>query len=221
MKKNIFNQNNILLTLLGLTIIYSFYSYFSGGLIYLLFQGELSEVVQQINEFGRFATIIFILIIALEVVVAPIPSILLYTAGGIIFGSVYGSIIILIGNILGSAIAYYLSKTLLREYFEKKIPEKQLTRFNKYVEKYGVYAIFLLRVNPLTSSDVFSYIAGLTKLRFWPFIIGTSLGLLPLIFIQAYIGEAILENQIALITFTIISIAYILVFVYFMIRKNK
>jgi uncharacterized membrane protein YdjX (TVP38/TMEM64 family) len=82
-----------------------------------------------------------------------------------------------------------------------------------------------LRINPLTSSDLFSYIAGLSKINFWKFLIGTGLGLLPLVYAQTYAGDALSSNPLLVNIFMGISAAYVIgftiIFIYAQMSKNK
>ena len=52
--------------------------------------------------------------------------------------------------------------------------------------------MFLLRVNPLTSSDIVSYAAGATSMPLRKLLLGTTLGMAPLCFLQAYLAEGLL-----------------------------
>ncbi len=211
---------SLLLTFFLLVAVAFTYSYTVEGLIYLIFQGETQQIVDYFSD-APFMVLLFILFVVLEVIfISIIPSVLLYTTGGLIFGTFYGSVIIWVGNVIGASACYFLSRTFLKDYFERKIPDKKLKKFNSYVEKYGFYAIFLLRLNPFTSSDVFSYIAGVTKLRFWPFIIGTSLGLIPLIIVTVFIGSDIIANNPYLTTlFLLGGLAYIGIVTYLFLKK--
>jgi uncharacterized membrane protein YdjX (TVP38/TMEM64 family) len=56
-----------------------------------------------------------------------------------------------------------------------------------------MWLILLLRINPLTSSDLVSYAAGLTGIPVWKVMIGTLLGMAPLCWIQAYLADGILR----------------------------
>lgn len=79
--------------------------------------------------------------------------------------------------------------------------------------------MFLLRINPFTSSDLFSYLSGLSKMKIKTFILGTGLGLLPMIFAQAYFGEAFVKSHPILYAVLVwISMVYLLVFVYLIWR---
>ena len=52
---------------------------------------------------------------------------------------------------------------------------------------------FLLRVNPLTSSDIVSYMAGAVGVPVWRVALGTFIGMAPLCYAQAYLAEQIFE----------------------------
>jgi len=85
----------------------------------------------------------------------------------------------LFGNVLGAVIAFFIARKYGRKLVEKKINKKLRKNFDKFTKKYGAFALFLLRLNPFTTSDIFSYMAGLTKMRIRTFIFSTALGLIP------------------------------------------
>jgi uncharacterized membrane protein YdjX (TVP38/TMEM64 family) len=57
------------------------------------------------------------------------------------------------------------------------------------VRERGVLVVLLLRINPLTSSDLVSYAAGLAGVRVWRVALGTTFGMAPLCYAQAYASE--------------------------------
>ena len=61
-------------------------SYIDHGFIYSLFEGDTESLTQFLNNFGIWSYLIFILLIVLESVFAPIPPLVLYIVGGTIFG---------------------------------------------------------------------------------------------------------------------------------------
>lgn len=187
-----------------------------------IYNSNTQSLADSFNSTGILGYFIVIFVVILEVVfIGIVPSIVLYAAAGIIYGGFKGSLIIWIGNIIGAAICFYLSKTYLKSYFEKKVSKKQLEKFNNYANKYGHYAIFFLRLNPLTSSDAFSYIAGMTQMKFKPFILGTSIGLIPLIWVSVYFGsEFITQSEIIRYIFIVGTIAYMILTIYFFTKKG-
>ncbi|MEE9525865.1 MAG: VTT domain-containing protein [Candidatus Woesearchaeota archaeon] len=206
-------------------LIWTIHSYFNHGIFYSLINSNTQEVLDYINSFGVFSLFIFVLIVILEVILAPIPPLILYIVAGLLFGGFYGGILVLLGNLIGAYIDFIIARNLFRKHVEKKIGQKLKNKFNRYFKKYGIISIFILRVTPLTSSDFVSYLAGLTNIRPIKFLVATTLGLTPLIFIQTYLGGGIIRNNPILVGITIFfSIIYLIIFLFLIIisglKKN-
>ncbi len=214
-------ENKFLVIALALIAFFLIFMYLRNGSVYAILS-DTNQIIDFVNSFGFMAILIFTILVVVEVVVAPIPSVVLYAAGGILFGTFWGGTAALIGNIAGAIIAFEIARNFLRKPFEKRVERSKLRKFDHFSKKYGGYAIFLLRINPFTSSDVFSYLAGLTKLRLKHLILGTALGLIPLTYLQAYLGEGFVKNNAILeLALIFLAIAYVVVFFYFMFKKNK
>lgn len=193
---------------LSLLIIYIFFSIKNQGLFYQIFNSDLSDMTNYIASYGKLAPLMLLILIIIEVVAAPIPGMILYVAAGTILGSFYGGLVSFIGNIIGSMICFYLAWKG-RTFFFKRTKSDMLETFDHYSLRFGGLAIFFLRLNPFTSSDIVSYLAGFSKMRFRQFIIGTSLGLLPITFISSYLGgEIITSHPILYKIFVFVSILY-------------
>lgn len=216
---NFIRKNYIIILIVLILILIFFLSYYSKGIVYSITKSDTNSVVEFINSFGNFSYVIFIFLVILEVVLAPIPALALYVAGGALFGTLLGSILTLIGNLIGALIAFFIARRLLRNFVEKSISPSARKKFDNFSEKYGGLALFFLRINPLTTSDIFSYISGLSKMKVRTFLIGTGLGLAPMILVQAYFGEAFVKSYpILYIVLVWISVAYLLAFVYLILR---
>lgn len=201
------------------------YSYFSEGIVFHLSNSDISEVTEFIDSFGNWAEIIFVLLVIIEVVLAPVPPLGLYLVAGILFGGFLGGFLTLIGNTTGAFIAFKIARRLGENFSKKHTNERIKKKFDKFFEKYGGISIFILRINPLTTSDLVSYLAGLTKIKTRTFVIATTLGLAPMIFVQTYFGEIFIKNNPILSAIVIfITILYIFVFLYLILKaisKNK
>jgi len=214
----------IFISILVIFSIWVVCSYFFGGLFHLLVTADVNAVVDFIKSFGFLAVVIFVLLVILECVLAPIPPFVLYVAGGMIFGAFIGGILTLIGNVIGATIAFLIARKYGRGIVEKKINPVIWEQFDKFSQKYGGWALFLLRLNPFTTSDLFSYLAGLTKMKLRTLIISTSFGLIPLIYIQTYLGEFFIKDSpILWLIFLIVCLIYLAVFLYglwYLIKKR-
>ncbi len=182
--------------LIGL-MVFVVYSYFSGGIINIIFQDNISteEKLPLIKDYflswGTLAPLAYTIIVTIEVIVAPVPGALLYIPGGIIFGGLIGGSTALLGNVLGAGIACQIMKTLGKPALESHFNMDSLKKYDSILNKRGIWIILFLRLNPFTSSDFVSYAAGLSPMPIWKVMLGTFIGIAPLCYIQSYFAENI------------------------------
>ncbi len=183
------------LVLAGWTV----WSYFSGGIIAILLApgksaaDKVAAIQGYFDSFGIIAPLVYVAIVTIEVVVAPIPGLMLYAPGGMVFGGFLGGLLSLVGNTLGAGIACQLIRTLGGKRFTAWLEQGRLKLYHERLSRSGLWLILLLRINPLTSSDLVSYAAGLTGIRVWKVMVGTLLGMAPLCWAQAYLADGILR----------------------------
>lgn len=215
-----FFKRNWIIILLVVVLCFLFcYSYYTQGIVYSVADSDEDAIINFVNSFGVFSYIIFVLLTILEVVFAPIPPLALYVAGGALFGTFFGGLLTLMGNLIGAGIAFWIARRFGRRFVEKRVDLKIRQKFDKFSQKYGVFSLFLLRVNPFTTTDLFSYLAGLSNMKLGKFLLGTGLGLAPMIFAQAYFGETFVNKYPILYAVLIwLSVVYLLIFIYIIWR---
>ncbi len=215
-------ENRYFLILLIFLIIFISYNYFSRGIIYDLANNDLNGLITYVQSYGSLSWLIYVLIVIIGILLAPFLGAIVNASASILFGPLFAFILTLIGNFIGSSLAYLIAKRYAGFYFERLIGEKKLARFQKYSEKYGAFVLFILRLNPLTSSDLFSYLAGLIKMPYKKFIISTILGIIPMMVIVSYFGNSFVkENSLVKLLFLIITLTYILFFLYAFYKFGK
>ena len=151
-----------------------------------------AEKVTAIRAFfgglGPWAPLAYFLFVVVEVIVAPIPGAMLYAPGGLIFGGFTGGILSLAGNTTGAGISCWLIRTLGGERLNRLVDADTLASLQEKLRRRGFLVVLLLRINPLTSSDLVSYAAGLTRIPNWQLMLATMLGMAPLCFAQSYLS---------------------------------
>lgn len=218
-EKGFLREHWLIISIIFVFFFWMIYSYSSKGIFYSLTNSETGSIINFINSFGFFSWIVFMLLVILEVVLAPIPPLVLYITGGFLFGALFGGILTLIGNLIGAAIDFFIARKYGRNFVAKKMNRNLKKKFDRFSKKHGGFSIFFLRINPFTSSDLFSYLAGLSKIKFGSFILGTFFGLIPMIFLQTYFGGIFAkENNLISVIIIILSILYLIVFVYLIIK---
>ena len=154
---------------------------------------KVSRVKEFFESYGHAAPAMYFLLVAIEVVVAPIPGTMLYAPGGVVFGGFWGGLLALAGNVAGAAVACQLVRILGPAVSDRVAQRESITALQERLARHGVLVVFLLRINPLTSSDLVSYAAGLTRMPVWKLCAGTALGMAPLCWAQAYMADGLLS----------------------------
>jgi uncharacterized membrane protein YdjX (TVP38/TMEM64 family) len=179
--------------------VWAVWSYSSGGIIALLLTpgrsaaDKVAVIQEYFRSYGILAPLAYVGIVTIEVVVAPIPGLMLYAPGGMVFGGFWGGLLSLLGNTLGAGIACQLIRVLGGQRLSSWLEQGRLKMYHERLSRSGMWLILLLRINPLTSSDLVSYAAGLTAIPIWKVMLGTGLGMAPLCWAQAYLADGILR----------------------------
>jgi uncharacterized membrane protein YdjX (TVP38/TMEM64 family) len=124
---------------------------------------------------GMWAPLFFILVYTLGICLF-VPASLLTALGAVIFGAYLGFFYVWIGAMVGSSAAFWIGRTLGREFAASMIGDR-LRKYDDAIERNGFATVLYLRLiySPFT---VMSFGMGLTKVRFWDYFAGTGLGIL-------------------------------------------
>jgi uncharacterized membrane protein YdjX (TVP38/TMEM64 family) len=179
---------------LGVLGALSWWSYASGGFIFALAQttrpdtDSLAVLRAYLASWGALAPAVYVLFVIIEVLVAPIPGTVLYAPGGAIFGGFLGGSLSLAGNVIGAGVACLIAR-FWEQPIARSLDSVRLRSIQNAVAARGLWLILLLRINPLTSSDLVSYAAGLVGVPVWKVVVGTLVGMAPLCYAQAYLAD--------------------------------
>lgn len=144
-----------------------------------------------VEEQGAWGPIVFILVMAISVLFAPIPNIPIFIAAGLAWGTILGTAYSLTGMMLGSVAAFYVSRYLGRRHLPRLIGRKAASRLDNLVEDFGGRVVFWARMLPVVNFDWISFLAGMTSIRFWPFFVYSLLGMLLPTFVGVAAGEGL------------------------------
>ena len=128
-----------------------------------------------LDSAGFWAPLFFMLIYALGVCLF-VPGTLLTGLGAAIFGAYWGFLFVWIGAMLGSSAAFFIGRTLGREFAASLIGDK-LKKYDDAIERNGFATVLYLRLVyfPFTPMN---FGMGLTKVRFRDYFFGTALGII-------------------------------------------
>lgn len=132
-----------------------------------------------VASFGALAPIAYILIQAMQVVIAPIPGHIVGFVSGYLFGTVNGTLYSLIGTAIGSAIAFSLARRFGRPFVERTIHPDTLDLFDDFVGEYGRMALFAVFLIPGLPDDALCFVGGLTRIPVWQLVVISVVGRFP------------------------------------------
>jgi len=198
-----------LLTLISGLLIYVSILY-SPTIIYLISSPENFQTF--IASYGPEGVGIYILFQMLQVIIAVIPGELIQVAGGYIFGFWPGTFYSMIGITLGSMSAFFLARTLGYPLLWLFFDDTQLERFAFYLNssRAGV-TTFLLFLIPGLPKDMLTYLAGLTPIVPFNFLILAMAARLPGIVISTSVGTNLgSSNYIQAFWWSLLAVAFLL-----------
>jgi uncharacterized membrane protein YdjX (TVP38/TMEM64 family) len=171
--------------------------------------GKFKELV---NSYGPWSVLVFICFQILQVVIAVIPGELVQLAGGYIFGTFWGTIYSTAGILLGSIIAFHITRLLGFHLIQTMISRQEMERIVSLLDKpKSAISIFLLFLIPGIPKDILVYIAGLTPIKparfFAIFLMARFPALLSASFMGARIKEA--DYLPVIIIFTIVCVLFL------------
>jgi uncharacterized membrane protein YdjX (TVP38/TMEM64 family) len=118
-----------------------------------------------------------------------LPGGILSIGSGFFFGLWWGFIIVLLGNSIGAAISFALSRWIGQRWFMRKLSRNPtLAVLEPAVEREGWKIILLSQLHPLFPTSLLNYLYGLTKIRFRTYMLWVSIGRAPGLFLYAYLG---------------------------------
>ncbi|MEE4354778.1 MAG: TVP38/TMEM64 family protein [Desulfatiglans sp.] len=128
-----------------------------------------------LDRAGHWAPILFMLIYAVGVCLF-LPGTLLTGLGAAVFGAYWGFLYVWIGAMLGSSAAFFIGRTLGREFASSLVGDR-LKRYDDAIERNGFATVLYLRLVyfPFTPMN---FGMGLTKVRFIDYFFGTGLGII-------------------------------------------
>jgi uncharacterized membrane protein YdjX (TVP38/TMEM64 family) len=171
-----------------------------------------------IASFGPYAKVVFVIVQALQVVLAPVPGEVTGFVGGYLFGSKLGTICSTIGLMMGSSLAFGIARGLGIKFVEKIVKQEYIDRFNFFITHKGLYITFVLFVIPGFPKDSLCYLLGLTHMRFLDFFLMNLIGRLPGTLMLALQGSAVKHENYSSF-FILLSVSVILVFVLYLARE--
>ncbi len=169
-----------------------------GGLYFFFRVFDVQAVQERIEEAGVWAPIILILAKASTIVIAPLSGGPLYPIGGALFGFWKALPLLILGDVLGGSIAFFLSRLFGRALAERMLGGQHNLVTEALSMMSSARGFLLARLGFITFPEVPAYAAGLSRLPYIVFVgIYTLVGVVPTA-ITAGLGALLVDSESSL-----------------------
>ncbi|WP_236242970.1 TVP38/TMEM64 family protein [Streptomyces sp. CC228A] len=138
----------------------------------------LAGVGERVDALGAWAPFVFALCYALAVT-GLLPGAVLSATAGALFGVPVGAAAVLVGATAGASLSFGIGRRLGRPAVERYAGTGRLARLDDFLARRGFLAVLVMRLVPLFPFNLVNYGAGVSGVRFLPFVTATALGIVP------------------------------------------
>ena len=150
---------------------------------------SLDDVVQLLRQYPGRSAFIYILLQILQIVVSILPGQVFQIAAGVVFGVPVGILLSVIGAVLGTAVTYLCARFLGTDAMALMLGEEKTAKFIQILNSEKAYIlVFLIYLIPGMPKDLFAYAAGISQMRFRPFLILSTAGRVPAMCLSLLFG---------------------------------
>ena len=195
--------------------------------LYILVRTGFFDIIRDEEQFeaflersGKWMAVLFVLLQFLQVVILPIPSTVTVVAGAALFGPLIGSLLSLLGIVIGSLVAFLIGRYAGYRVVAWLVGKETLDKWLKKIkgkDKLLLSAMFILPVFP---DDVLCFVAGISSMSLPLFLVVILVSRVAAIFMTSYSITLIPFNTWwGLLTWAIL-IALVIVLFVFLYKKS-
>lgn len=192
---------------------------FLGTAIVFLIIFLLSTTIpqEQIETFlkttGVFAPIIFILFSLISYIIAPLSGTPILFVGYQLFGS---SVVLLstIATFISFTTNFWLARAYGRPLVTKLVGKHSMKNVDKLITNYGLVTLTIFRIFQGSIHDFVSYASGLTSIKFTPYLIISTLSLIPGTILWYWIAQKIKSPLFFTLLSLVMSGGFSIVFIF-------
>ena len=169
-----------------------------GTYVLLSVTGALAPLMESdglrrtVESLGAAGPLLVVALMALAIVMSPIPSAPIALAAGAAYGHLWGTVYVAGGSLAGAVAAFSISRYFGYETVARFLGGRPTSGLlDRFLQSQTALmaAVFATRLMPFLSFDIVSYAAGLTPLTAWRFAVATLAGIIPASFLLAHFGD--------------------------------
>lgn len=199
------HMGKIILAILGL-LVTVFFIWYSPEIMKLTL--SLDDFRDYIHSTGKWGPIFLLLFQILQTVIAPIPGEVVQVAGGYIYGTCLGALLITVGMLMGAIIAFTFTRGLGGTWIKRMLEKDKFKWMAHMMEdkKFSIF-LFIVFIIPGLPKDLFIYAAGLTTIKPLKFFTILLVARFPWLLASVSVGSNLYhKNYVSTIVIAVISV---------------
>lgn len=153
--------------------------------IQVVFKDALDWIAGQ----GILGAGVYLLLYVLATVLM-LPGSILTLGAGVIYGVIWGSLLVSLASTLGATAAFFSGRYFARDWVSKKIEgNEKFKAIDAAVAKEGWKIVGLTRLSPIFPFNLLNYAYGLTKVSLRDYFFASWIGMIPGTIMYVYIGS--------------------------------
>lgn len=120
-----------------------------------------------------------------------VPGVVFLVPSALVFPKPVAFALGMVGSVSSSWLAFALTRSTFRSWIEPRVPQR-LRRWDDAMAKDELRTVIIARLTFFLLPPV-SWALGLTKVRTWPYLLGTALGIVPGVAISIWVGGSFFE----------------------------
>ncbi len=151
---------------------------------------QLADLRRVVTEAGPWAPIVFVVLQVL-LNVPPFPRTVFTVSAGLLFGSLWGTVLTLTGTAIAAVVAFYLVRWTGGRLVARYATHRRAVWVRRRLDHHGTLAVTSLRLIPMVPFAALNYLSGLSTVRFGPYLVGTVVGCVPGTVAIVILGDAV------------------------------
>lgn len=156
---------------------------------------NVARLKQWIESYGALAPAVFIAGYILATVFF-VPGLPITVLGGVAFGPLWGTLYVWIGATIGAGLAFLGARYAVRSTVERWVQASpRIAKMDGQAAGHGWRIVMLTRLVPIFPFNLQNYAYGITRIGFWPYLITSSICILPGTAAFTFAGGALSDGR--------------------------
>ena len=151
-----------------------------------------SQFVDWVRTLGFWAALVYFFVYVIGTVLF-IPGTALTLGSGLLFGVLWGTLLVSLASVTGATLAFLIARYVGREWALRRIERyPKFALIDRAIGERGFKLVLLMRLQPVfLPFAILNYALGLTRVRLRDYILASWIGMLPATTLYVYFGSSL------------------------------